>query len=283
MMPCRECKFDRLRRPDTEVFRASRLWFDRKDLILAPASGLSLFGERRRAAFFSTPEPPDFNADDTLQLTPTHVSPSPFAVVDRSQSPSTERDGPMTWNSNQVRLSQQVTDVREHLTNALRARDQRQALESMKEFDDNSIRDGVDLVIAGMLEHKAVSQSLAQALQDLMLLLIPIAVSRLRRAIGLRGCWTTPRGSLRGSQKTRKKSRQSKQSTECGARIITSFSDSLPPTSSLTRSRVSPTIPKFSTSIQINCRNTWINMHQFALAKRGLDDETASPEKISRL
>lgn len=143
-----------------------------QELILAPASGLSLLGQRRRAAIFSTPDPPDFDLDDNLQHMPTHVSPSGLDTMVRSQSPSTERDGPMTWASDQVCLSQQVFDVHDQLINALRAQDKGKAVESMKEFDDHSIRDGVDLVIAGMLQHKTLCQSLAQSLQDLILLLI---------------------------------------------------------------------------------------------------------------
>lgn len=143
-----------------------------QDLVLAPPSGLSLFPSQFQASRASTFGGLDWEGDGTLQLTPTHVSPSRIADMDRSQSPSTQRDGPMTWVDDHVRLSQQSGEVRDRLLSALAARDQGQVLNLMKGFDDNSIRDGVDLIIAGMLEHKALSKSLAQSLQKVMLLLI---------------------------------------------------------------------------------------------------------------
>jgi hypothetical protein len=66
----------------------------------------------------------------------------------------------MEWMEGRVGLSQHSEAVRRWLLDALRTPDHDDILNILDEFDEPSLREGVDLIMAGMLEHEARSKSL---------------------------------------------------------------------------------------------------------------------------
>lgn len=107
-------------------------------------------------------------------LVPTHVS-SNHSVVGMARSPSPSANGgPIRWSDfgNAICLTPQSDEISERLAEALQQTERDRVLELLKDFDDDIIREGVDLMIAGMLQHSSQTQMHARTLQNIITLLV---------------------------------------------------------------------------------------------------------------
>lgn len=108
----------------------------------------------------------------TSQLVPTHVSALPQPPPAMSTPPVTTSRGLLEWRNNSLQLSERAVQIRGHLLQILRDDREDCVLEALAGHDDATISEGIDLVVAGMLEHDSHLREHAERLQTAINLLV---------------------------------------------------------------------------------------------------------------
>jgi hypothetical protein len=105
-------------------------------------------------------------------LTLTHVSGTPTQLAMASTYSTPPPVGPIHLVGSTLQLSEASRAVRTRLLAVLRDSQEQHVLDELEEFDDENIKEAVDLVIAGMLENSSAIQTNAQQLQAAIRLLV---------------------------------------------------------------------------------------------------------------
>jgi hypothetical protein len=145
---------------------------------LEQARGLVLSGARGQISLSSSQDDPVADSETSSQpsfalptLTLTHVSGTPDQSG-MTSSPSTTGVGPLQWNAGALCLSESSRQIRARLFAVLRDSQEDRVLDELMGFDDEAIKQGVDLVIAGMLERTSLVRMHAQQLQTAIRVLV---------------------------------------------------------------------------------------------------------------
>jgi hypothetical protein len=102
----------------------------------------------------------------------THVSVSPEVSPSMSSPFPSSSTGPFEWTAQGIRLSERAVQIRSRLLQVLRDAQEDHVVEALSDVDAVTIAEGVDLVIAGMLEHESRIRDHAQQPQTAIDLLV---------------------------------------------------------------------------------------------------------------
>ncbi|KAJ9110610.1 hypothetical protein QFC19_001439 [Naganishia cerealis] len=153
--------------PDAEIQGRFVSWFVGEPLRDANVSTDSLVALSGNQTLGETNSIMGGPSSGLVPLVATHVSPAAS-----SMSPTPLTTGPISWSQQGIRLNPRLDNIMAKLIDALHVTDTAQVLRLLENFDQRTIREGVDMIIAGILEHESRAHLHAHTLQSIIRLLM---------------------------------------------------------------------------------------------------------------